>query len=60
MRPQNINEVSNSATTKVLKKVAPDEVDAFQAYTIRNLDNKLSIGPDRAVQTHEHYRRPHY
>ena len=30
----------------MLKKVSPDEVDAFQAYTIRNLDSKLCIGSD--------------
>ena len=26
--------------------MTPDEVDAFQAYTIRNLDNNLSMGSD--------------
>ena len=41
-----IIEVSNNATTEMLKKVSPNEVDAFQAYTIRNLDSKLSIGSD--------------
>ena len=41
---KHIIEVSNTAATEMLKKVSPDEVDAFQAYTIRNLDNKLSIG----------------
>ena len=39
-------EVSNNATTEMLKKISPDEVDAFQAYTIRNLDSNLSIGSD--------------
>ena len=43
---KHIIEVSNNAATEMLKKVSPDEVDAFQAYTIRNLDNKLSIGSD--------------
>jgi hypothetical protein len=43
---KHIIEVSNNATTELLKKVSPDEVDAFQAYTIRNLDSKLSIGSD--------------
>ena len=43
---KHIIEVSNNATTEMLKKVSPDEVDAFQAYTIRNLDSKLSIGSD--------------
>ena len=41
-----IIEVSNNATTEMLKKVSPNEVDAFQAYTIRNLDSKLFIGSD--------------
>ena len=41
-----IIEVSNNATTKMLKKASPDEVDAFQAYTIRNLDNKVSTSSD--------------
>ena len=43
---KHIIDVSNNATTEMLKKVTPDEVDAFQAYTIRNLDNKLSMGSD--------------
>ena len=43
---KHIIEVSNNATTEMLKKASPDEVDAFQAYTIRNLDSKLSIGSD--------------
>ena len=30
----------------MLKKASPDEVDAFQAYTIRNLDNKVSTSSD--------------
>ena len=43
---KHIIEVSNNATTKMLKKASPDEVDAFQAYTIRNLDNKVSTSLD--------------
>ena len=43
---KHIIEVSNNATTKMLKKASPDEVDAFQAYTIRNLDNKVSTSSD--------------
>ena len=39
---KHIIEVSNNATTKMLKKANPDEVDGFQAYTIRNLHNKVS------------------
>ena len=43
---KHIIEVSNNATTKMLKKASPDEVDAFQAYTIRNLDYKVSTSSD--------------
>ena len=43
---KHIIEVSNNATTKMLKKQSPDEVDAFQAYTTRNLDNKVSTSSD--------------
>ena len=43
---KHIIEVSNNATTNMLKKASPDEVDAFQAYTIRNLDNKVSTSSD--------------
>ena len=43
---KHIIEVSNNATTKMLKKASPEEVDAFQAYTIRNLDNKVSTSSD--------------
>ena len=43
---KHIIEVSNNATTKMLKKASPDEVDAFQAYTIRNLDNTVSTSSD--------------
>ena len=43
---KHIIEVSNNATTNMLKKASLDEVDAFQAYTIRNLDNKVSNSSD--------------
>ena len=43
---KHIIEVSNNATTKMLKKASHDDVDAFQAYTIRNLDNKVSTSSD--------------
>ena len=43
---KHIIEVSNNATTKMLKRVSSDELDAFQAYTIRNLDSKLSTVSD--------------
>ena len=39
---KHIIEVSNNAKTKMLEKASANEIDAFQAYTIRNLDNKLS------------------
>ena len=32
---KHIIEVTNNATTEMLKKVTPNEVDAFQAYTIK-------------------------
>ena len=40
---KHIIEVSNNATTKMLKKASPDEVDAF---SIRNLDNTVSTSSD--------------
>ena len=43
---KHIIEVSNNATIEMLKKVSSDELDAFQAYTIRNLDSKLSTVSD--------------
>ena len=30
----------------MLKKASPNEIDAFQAYTIRNLDSKVSSTSD--------------
>ena len=41
-----IIEVSNNAKTKKLEKASANEIDAFQAYTIGNLDNKLSTTSD--------------
>ena len=43
---KHIIEVSNNAKTKMLEKASSNEIDAFQAYTIRNLDNKLSTSSD--------------
>ena len=43
---KHIIEVANNATSKMLEKASVDEIDAFQAYTIRNLDNKLSTTTD--------------
>ena len=40
---QHVIEVTNSATSIMLEKATSEEVAGFQAYTIRNLDNKLSI-----------------
>ena len=37
---KHIIEVSNSATSGMLEKASKDDVASFQAYTIRNLDNK--------------------
>ena len=39
---KHIIEVSNTATTSMLEKATKDDVASFQAYTIQNLDNKLS------------------
>ena len=39
-------EVSNNATTAVLEKASETDIDAFQQYTIRNLDTKLACGSD--------------
>ena len=41
-----IIEVSNTATTRMLEKASKEDVAGFQAYTIRNLDNKLSTTSD--------------
>ena len=30
----------------MLEKATPADIDAFQAYTVRNLDNKLTITSD--------------
>ena len=43
---KHIIEVTNNATAKMLEKVSPEEVDSFQAYTIRNLDNNLCTNSD--------------
>ena len=39
-------EVTNSATSTMLEKVTDDDMAGFQAFTIRNLDNKLSTQSD--------------
>ena len=43
---KHIIEVTNNTTTNMLEKVSPEEVDAFQAYTIRNLENNLATSSD--------------
>ena len=43
---KHIIEVSNTATICMLKKASREDVAGFQAYTIRNLDNKLSTTSD--------------
>ena len=39
-------EVTNSTTSTMLEKASEDDIAGFQAFTIRNLDNKLSTGSD--------------
>ena len=43
---KHIIEVSNSATSGMLEKASKDDIAYFQAYTIRNLDNKLCSHSD--------------
>ena len=35
-------EITNSATSRMLAKASESDVSGFQAFTVRNLDNKLS------------------
>ena len=39
-------EVANNTSSKMLDKATKQDIDSFQAYTIRNLDSKLSSEPD--------------
>ena len=39
-------EVTNSTTSMMLEKASEDDIAGFQAFTIRNLDNKLSTVSD--------------
>ena len=41
-----IIEVSNGSITSMLEKASKDDLAEFQAFTIRNLDNKLSTKSD--------------
>ena len=43
---KHIIEISNNASTRMLEKATTEEIDAFHAYTIRNLDNKVSTASD--------------
>ena len=36
-------EITNSATSRMLAKASESDLSGFQAFTVRNLDNKLSI-----------------
>ena len=39
-------EITNSATSRMLAKASESDVSGFQAFTVRNLDNKLSTDTD--------------
>ena len=39
-------EVTNTTTSTMLEKASEDDIAGFQAFTIRNLDNKLSTASD--------------
>ena len=52
-------EVTNSTTSTMLEKASEDDIAGFQAFTIRNLDNKLSTASDRAIQSARCQRRSH-
>ena len=39
-------EITNSATSRMLAKASKSDVSGFQAFTVRNLDNKLSTHSD--------------
>ena len=39
-------EVTNGTTSTMLEKTTDDDIAGFQAFTIRNLDNKLSTASD--------------
>ena len=43
---KHIIEVTNNSNTKMLAKATTTEINAFQAFRIRNLDNKLSTTSD--------------
>ena len=39
-------EVTNNTSSKMLDKTTKQDIDSFQAFTIRDLDSKLSSEPD--------------
>ena len=41
-----VTEITNSATSRMLAKASESDVSGFQAFTVRNLDNKLSTDTD--------------
>ena len=43
---KNVDEVINSTSSTMLEKATKEDIVGFQAYTIRNLDNKLSTESD--------------
>ena len=44
-------EVTKNTSSTMLEKASDNDIAGFQAFTIRNLDNKLSTDSDRAVQS---------
>ena len=51
-------EVVNSTTSSILEKADKSDIAGFQAYTVRSLDNKLTIDSDidlyKVMNVHEH------
>ena len=43
---KNVIEVCDSASSTMLEKITSDDIASFQAYTIRQLDQRVSITPD--------------
>ena len=44
--PKKVIEVASDTTSTMLEKASDKDIAGFQAYTIRNLDNRLSTKPD--------------
>ena len=47
------------ASSTMLEKASVDDIQGFQAFTIRNLDNKLSTDSDTVSQIAQCQGRPH-